>query len=70
MEKIISRQNEKIKHLTSLYEEKNRKEERLFVSEGILNLKMALEANIVKEIYTLKELDFYIPNDIKIYQVE
>jgi TrmH family RNA methyltransferase len=70
MEKILSRQNDKIKHLTSLYEEKNRKNEGLFVSEGILNLKMALEVSIVKEIYTLKELDLDIPDDVKIYQVD
>ncbi len=71
MEKITSRQNEKIKHLTSLCEEKYRKEYQEFVMEGILNLKMALASNMVKEIYSTKELnDIDISDDIKTYLVD
>lgn len=54
---ITSRQNNKIKALASLLKSKGRKEEKAFLVEGFHMLEMALAANVVLEVYTIKELD-------------
>lgn len=54
--KINSRQNDKIKDLVKLSNLKFSKEQKLFKIEGFHALEMALEAGVVKAIYTTKEL--------------
>lgn len=64
---ITSRSNPKIKALVDLRNRKTRQEKGLFVSEGKKNLEMAKEANILEEVYTLKEIK--LPYNIKQYIV-
>ncbi len=66
--KITSRSNEKIKHVVSLREKKNRLKEGLFVAEGKRSLEMALKAKLVKEVYSLEELR--LPKDIFQYIID
>ena len=57
MNKIItSKDNNKIKNACSLKLSKNRKEKREFLAEGKNSLELALEAGVVKEIFTTKEI--------------
>ena len=53
---ITSKDNNKIKHAASLKESKYRKEYGEFLAEGRKSLDMALEAGLVREIFTVKEL--------------
>ena len=66
--KITSRSNEKIKHVVSLRERKNRIKEGLFVAEGKKALEMALKAKLVIEVYSLEELR--LPKDIFQYLID
>ncbi|MGM9873532.1 MAG: TrmH family RNA methyltransferase [Bacilli bacterium] len=68
IKKIDSKTNKKIVFLTKLKNPSFRNENKLFISEGIYNLNMALKEGIVKEIYTLSFLDF-VPKDIDQYIV-
>ena len=64
---INSKQNPKIKFAASLKLNKVRSEHNLFLIEGIKPLKMALELNLVKEVFTIVELD--LPSHINQYIV-
>ncbi len=66
---IESKDNNKIKHASSLKESKYRREYQEFLSEGKKTLQMALISRNVKEIFTTKELD-NIPDDITQYVVK
>lgn len=55
--KINSRQNEKIKELIKLSNPKFSKEQKLFKIEGFHALEMAIEAKVVKSVFTTKELE-------------
>lgn len=68
MNKITSKENQKIKELIKLYDNKYRKEKSLFIVEGYHLLEMALSSNLVKEIYTLKEIEG-IDESIPQYQI-
>ena len=68
MNKITSKENQKIKELIKLYDNKYRKEKSLFIVEGYHLLEMALSNNLVKEIYTLKEIEG-IDKSIPQYQI-
>mgnify|MGYP003293470534 CR=1 FL=1 len=68
IEKITSRQNERIKEVIKLYDSKVRKEKGLFIVEGFHLLEMGLLSNAVKEIYTLKEIEG-IKGNVKQYQI-
>lgn len=65
IKKIDSKNNQKIISCFKLKNPSYRNVKKLFLSEGIYNLKMALEENIVKEIYTLSPLDFVDENIIQ-----
>ena len=65
---INSKTNSKIKYLVSLKDSKTRKEAKQFLAEGYKILEMALEANRVKEIYSLEEIKD-IPDEIPQYIV-
>ncbi len=65
---ITSRSNEKIKHVVSLRNNKKlRQKEGLFVLEGKNALKMALAANLVTEVYTLKKIS--LPKEVSQYVI-
>ena len=66
---IESKDNNKIKHASSLKESKYRKEYNEFLSEGKKALEMALHSKNVKEIFTVKELKG-IPQEITQYIVK
>ena len=66
---IESKENNKIKHATSLKENKYRKEYGEFLAEGYKSLDMALKSGCVKEVFTLKEIP-NIPSDIVQYIVK
>ena len=65
-EKIVSKSNSKIKYITSLHNVKYRKENKQFLAEGYKSLEMALNTGLVKEVYSLKEIEGLkdIPNYI------
>ena len=65
-EKIVSKSNSKIKYITSLHNVKYRKENKQFLAEGYKSLEMALKTGLVKEVYSLKEIEGLkdIPNYI------
>ena len=65
---ITSKDNNKIKHASSLKEAKYRREYQEFLAKGKKVLEMALKAGCVKEIFTIKELD-NIRDDIVQYVV-
>ncbi len=69
IKEITSKDNNKLKHASSLKESKYRKEYNEFLSEGKKSLEMALKSGNVKEIYTLKPLE-NIPEDIVQYIVK
>lgn len=56
IKEITSKANSRIKYVASLHNAKYRKENNEFLAEGMKSLEMALEAKLVKEIYTLKEI--------------
>ncbi len=56
IKEITSPQNNKIKHATSLKLGKYRQQYQEFLAEGYKSLELALQAGIVKEIFTLKEI--------------
>ena len=66
---ISSKDNNKLKHASSLKESKYRKEYQEFLAEGKKSLEMALKAGNVKEIFTIKPLE-NIPDDIVQYIVK
>lgn len=66
---ISSKDNNKLKHASSLKESKYRKEYQEFLAEGKKSLEMALKAGNVKEIFTVKPLG-NIPDDIVQYIVK
>lgn len=53
---ITSKDNNKLKHASSLKERKYREEYNEFLAEGRKSLDMALSAGVVREIFTIKEL--------------
>ena len=53
---ITSKDNNKIKHAASLKMSKYRHEYHEYLAEGMKSLELALQAGIVKEIYTIKEI--------------
>lgn len=53
---IKSRQNERIKEVVKLQQASHKETKQQFIVEGFHLLEMALNANAVKEIYTLKEI--------------
>lgn len=64
---ITSRTNQKIKEVASLKVNKYRQEKKLFLAEGYKALEMAISSKLIKEVYSLHELD--IPSDIPLYIV-
>lgn len=66
---ITSKDNNKIKHASSLKESKYRREYKEFLAEGKKSLEMALFSGCVKEIFTIKELDG-IKEDITQYVID
>ena len=64
---IDSRTNKKVVHASKLKDKKSIKEFHEFLIEGNKSLELALEADLVKEVFTLKELD--IPENIPQYIV-
>lgn len=54
--KINSRQNDKIKNLVKLSNPKFSKEQKLFKIEGFHALEMAMEAKVIKSVFTTSEL--------------
>lgn len=67
--KIISRQNQRILYACSLKDEKNRRTYKQFLMEGRLALEMGLKKNLVKEVFTLTPLDI-TPKDVVINLVD
>ncbi len=65
---ITSKQNSKIKELAKYSGSSFRNEKKCFLAEGFHLLEMALEEGLVKEIYSLKELE-NIPEDVDQYIV-
>lgn len=53
---IKSRQNERIKEVVKLQQASHKETKQQFIVEGFHLLEMALNANAVKEVYTLKEI--------------
>ena len=64
---IVSKTNQKIKYLCELKTSKGRNKHRQFLCEGKKALEMALQANAVKEVYTLEVLK--LPKHINQYIV-
>ena len=64
---INSKDNARVKYAVSLKENKNRKEFHQFLGESLKSLKMAIQANLVKEVFTYEYLD--IDESIKQYLV-
>ena len=68
IKEITSKENNKIKHASSLKEAKYRKEYKEFLCEGKKALEMALKSGNVKEIFTVEEIK-NVPSDITQYLV-
>ena len=66
---IESKDNNKIKHASSLKESKYRKEYKEFLAEGKKTLEMAAKSGCIKEIFTISPID-NIPDDIVQYIVK
>ena len=62
---LTSKNNNKIKYACSLKLSKNRNEFKQFLAEGYKSMQMALEANLLKDVFTLYELD--LPEHINQY---
>ena len=54
---ITSKNNERVKFACSLKENKNRKEQHMFLAETLKSLEMALKNNLVVEIFALEYVD-------------
>jgi len=65
---ITSRNNKRVMYACSLKQNKVRNEERLFLMEGRKSLDMALEKNLVTEIFSIKEIN--TPKDIPLHIVD
>ena len=65
---ITSKTNEKIKYAVSLKENKNRKKYQQFLGESKKSLELAVQAGVVKEVFTYDALD--LPEDIVQYLVD
>lgn len=61
---IASKQNDKIKEIVKLSDPKFSKEKGLFKIEGFHALEMAIKADVVEEVYLIKE-DKELPNKVK-----
>ena len=68
IKEITSKDNNKLKYAASLKMSKFRKENKEFLAEGKKSLELALQAGVVKEIFTTKKL-LGIKNDITQYLV-
>ena len=68
IKEITSKDNNKLKYAASLKMSKFRKEKKEFLAEGKKSLELALQAGVVKEIFTTKKL-LGIKNDITQYLV-
>ena len=68
IKEITSKDNNKLKYAASLKMSKFRKENKEFLAEGKKSLELALQAGVVKEIFTTKKL-IGIKNDITQYLV-
>lgn len=66
--KIESRQNDKIKDVVKLYQSSERNKRKEFLVEGFHLFEMALQSNVVKSIFVLKEIKD-IPQNIIQYIV-
>lgn len=66
---IESKENNKLKHASSLKESKFRKEYNEFLAEGKKSLEMSLKNKNVKEIFTIEEIKG-VPEDITQYIVK
>ena len=66
--KITSKDNAKVKHAYSLHQNKFRNEYQEFLVEGIKAIDLGLEKNLIKEVFTIKELN-NIPNEIPQYVI-
>ena len=66
--KITSKDNAKVKHAYSLHQSKYRNEYQEFLVEGFKTSELGLEKNLIKEVFTIKELN-NIPNEIPQYVV-
>lgn len=67
IQKILSKQNEKIKDLVKLSKSSEKESRQQFIVEGYHLLEMALASNSVVSVFSLKELD--IPSNISQYIV-
>ena len=65
---IKSKQNDKIKEVVKLQSPTYSKTKKLFVVEGFHSLEMALQAKVVKEVYSVKKLS-KIPSNVDQYIV-
>ena len=68
IKEITSKSNAKIKYLVSLHNSKDRKEHKQFLAEGKKSLDMALERNLVQDIFTLSPIG-NVPTEINQYIV-
>ncbi len=68
LKEITSRENSKIKYAVELQSNKGRKEHGQFLAEGIKSLELALKANLVTDIFTVKKLKD-IPDSVNQYIV-
>lgn len=68
IQEITSKQNSKIKYCLKLHQQSFREEEQKFLVEGEHLLEMALKANAVLEVYTVKERED-LPKSINQYLV-
>lgn len=68
IQKITSKDNAKVKHAFSLHQNKYRNEYQEFLVEGIKAIELGLEKNLIKEVFTLKEIAD-IPSEIPQYLV-
>lgn len=66
--KITSKENSKVKHAFSLHQNKYRNEFQEFLVEGYKAIELGLEKNLIKEVFTTKELHDF-PNEIPQYLV-
>lgn len=64
IETITSKTNSKIKYACSLKTSKGRNEHHQFIAEGYKALEMALEAKVVKEVFSLEKIK--LPKDVKL----
>ena len=68
IQRIVSKDNSKVKHAFSLHQNKYRNEYQEFLVEGIKAIELGLEKHLIKEVFTLKEL-YDFPSEIPQYIV-